>query len=52
MRQQEENRVTQYYKNSGDNVLALFQQIVVKDRLEFLNRSVQQMVAEEHKTGM
>ncbi|KAA0193623.1 Cullin-2 [Fasciolopsis buskii] len=52
LRQQEENRVTQYYKNSGDNVLALFQQIVVKDRLEFLNRSVQQMVAEEHKTDL
>ncbi|VDP89883.1 unnamed protein product [Echinostoma caproni] len=52
LRQQEENRVAQYYQCSGESVFELFQTIVVKDRLQFLNESVQNMVPEKHKTDL
>ncbi|OON14346.1 hypothetical protein X801_09866 [Opisthorchis viverrini] len=51
LREEEKNRALRYYKRSFLKVQALFQEVVVKARLDFINQSVRHLVAEEHKSG-
>ncbi|KER28332.1 hypothetical protein T265_04792 [Opisthorchis viverrini] len=52
LREEEKNRALRYYKRSFLKVQALFQEVVVKARLDFINQSVRHLVAEEHKSEL
>ncbi|KAA3678740.1 cullin 2 [Paragonimus westermani] len=52
LRDDEETRASHYYKWSYEKIQALFQEIIVRDRLTFLNQSVHQVVAEERKIDL
>ncbi|CAL8069648.1 unnamed protein product [Calicophoron daubneyi] len=52
LREVEETRALHYYKCSFEKIQSLFQDIIVKQRLDFLNQSVRTMVSEENKTDL
>lgn len=52
LRAEERNRAMLYYKYSTEPIEALFQEIIVEQRLNFLNCSVRSIVVNENKTDL
>ncbi|CAH8529414.1 unnamed protein product [Heterobilharzia americana] len=52
LRAEEHNRAMQYYKCSLLPIQSLFQEIIVEQRLNFLNMNVRYVIAEEDKSNL
>ncbi|VDQ12538.1 unnamed protein product, partial [Trichobilharzia regenti] len=52
LRTEEHNRAMQYYKCSLLPIQSLFQEIIVEQRLNFLNMNVRYVIVEEDKSNL